>query len=577
MAVLHDWRWTAFTPKLITALSEGYTLARFRRDAVAGLTVAIVALPLAMALGIASGASPDKGLITAVVAGFLISALGGSRAQVGGPTGAFVVVVFNVIAQHGYDGLLLATLLAGLLLIIAGYARLGALVKFIPHPVVTGFTAGIAVIIASSQVKDFLGLSIATVPADFLPKWQAYLGAIGSIQAATLAMGVGSLLLIVGLRKVAPRLPGFLIAVVIASVAVALLHLPVETIGSRFPHIPPGLPAPAMPEISLVKVQAVLPSAFTIAFLAGIEALLSAVVADGMIGSRHRSNQELVGQGVANIASALFGGLPATGAIARTATNIKAGALTPVAGMLHALFLLLFILFATDLMAFVPMAALSAILFMVAWGMSEHERFLNLLRMPNGDRAVLLLTFGLTVLVDLTMAIAVGVTLASLLFMMRMSEAVQIEAGPAGARAEDEGEDVHQRDALPEDVEVFRIDGPVFFGIAGELLDTLRRIGRAPRVIILRMRRVPLLDASGVTTIAEIVRQASAAGTQVILSGTQTQPLAMLDRVQLGRNSASAIHAGSFPEALRIAASIANATGTAPARSADIERRKVRK
>lgn len=563
--MLHDTRWTAFTPKLITVLGEGYSFDRFRRDAVAGLTVAIVALPLAMALGIASGASPDKGLITAVIAGFLISALGGSRAQVGGPTGAFVVVVFNVIAQHGYDGLLLATLLAGILLIIAGYAKLGALVKFIPHPVVTGFTAGIAVIIASSQVKDFLGLSIVEVPADFLPKWQAYLGALGSIHTTTLAIGIGSLLLILGLRKAAPRLPGFLIAIVVASVAVALLHLPVETIGSRFPDIQPGLPAPAMPDLSFAKFQAVLPSAFTIAFLAGIEALLSAVVADGMIGSRHRSNQELVGQGVANIASALFGGLPATGAIARTATNIKAGALTPVAGMLHALFLLLFILFATDLMAFVPMAALAAILFMVAWGMSEHERFRNLLRMPNGDRAVLLLTFGLTVLVDLTMAIAVGVTLASLLFMMRMSEAVQIEAGAAGrARADGEGEDIHQRDALPEGVEVFRIDGPVFFGIAGELLDTLRRIGRTPRVIILRLRRVPLLDASGVTTIAEIVRQASTAGAQVILSGAQPQPLAMLERARLGRSRAGVIHAESYADALRIAAGIVNATDAAP-------------
>lgn len=561
--MLHDARWTAYTPKLITVLGEGYSFDRFRRDAVAGLTVAIVALPLAMALGIASGASPDKGLVTAVVAGFLISALGGSRAQVGGPTGAFVVVVFDVIARHGYDGLLLATLLAGLILIIAGYAKLGALVKFIPYPVVTGFTAGIAVIIASSEVKDFFGLSIDKVPADFVPKWQTYLGALGTISLPTLAIGAGSLLLIVVLRRVAPRLPGFLIAIVIASAGVALLHLPVETIGSRFPHIPAGLPAPAMPDISLAKVQAILPSAFTIAFLAGIEALLSAVVADGMIGSRHRSNQELVGQGVANIASALFGGLPATGAIARTATNIRAGALTPVAGMLHALFLLLFILFATGLMAVVPMAALAAILFMVAWGMSEHERFIGLLRMPNGDRAVLLLTFGLTVLVDLTMAIAVGVTLASLLFMMRMSETVQIDAKAGGTSDGDEGEDIHQRDALPPGVEVFRIDGPVFFGIASELLDTLRRIGRTPRVIILRMRRVPLLDASGVTTIAEIVRQASAAGAQVILSGVQPQPLAMLDRVRLGRGNTGIIHTESFPEALRIAATIAEAASAA--------------
>ena len=565
MAVLHDPRWTAYTPKLITVLGEGYTFDRFRRDAIAGLTVAIVALPLAMALGIASGASPDKGLITAVVAGFLISALGGSRAQVGGPTGAFVVVVFNVIAQHGYDGLLLATLVAGFILIIAGYAKLGALVKFIPHPVVTGFTAGIAVIIASSEVKDFFGLSIDKVPADFLPKWQAYFGALGSIHAMTLAIGLGSLLLILGLRKVAPRVPGFLVAVVVASLAVALLHLPVETIGSRFPHIPAGLPAPALPSISLAKFQAILPSAFTIAFLAGIEALLSAVVADGMIGSRHRSNQELVGQGVANIASALFGGLPATGAIARTATNIRAGALTPVAGMLHALFLLLFILFATNLMAFVPMVALAAILFLVAWGMSEHKRFIDLLRMPNGDRAVLLLTFGLTVLVDLTMAIAVGVTLASLLFMMRMSETVQIDAGVGEMPDDDDGEDIHQRDALPAGVEVFRIDGPVFFGIASELLDTLRRIGSTPKVIILRMRRVPLLDASGATTIADILHQSNVAGTQIILSGVRPQPLAMLDRVHLGRGDAGVIHADSFPEALRIAASIVKTTNPAPA------------
>ena len=562
--MLHDARRAAFTPKLVTVLGEGYSLDRFRRDAVAGLTVAIVALPLAMALGIASGASPDKGLITAVVAGFLISALGGSRAQVGGPTGAFVVVVFNVIARHGYDGLLLATLIAGLLLIVAGYAKLGALVKFIPHPVVTGFTAGIAVIIASSQVKDFLGLSIDKVPADFLPKWQAYVGALGSIQFATLAIGAGSLVLIIALRTLAPRLPGFLIAIVVASTCVVLLHLPVETIGSRFPHIAPGLPVPSMPALSLAKVQAILPSAFVIAFLAGIEALLSAVVADGMIGSRHRSNQELVGQGVANIASALFGGLPATGAIARTATNIRAGALTPVAGMLHAFFLLLFILFATGLMAFVPMAALAAILFMVSWGMSEHERFIGLLRMPNGDRAVLLLTFGLTVLVDLTTAIAVGVILASLLFMMRMSETVQIDAHADRAFDGDEGEDIHQRDALPAGVEVFRIDGPVFFGIANELLDTLRRIGRTPQVIILRMRRVPLLDASGATTIAEIVRRARAAGARIILSGVQPQPLAMLERARLGRGSSDVVHTESFPEALRIAATLVRAKDAAP-------------
>ena len=361
-----------------------------------------------MALGIASGASPDKGLITAIVAGFLVSALGGSRVQIGGPTGAFVVVVFNVIAQHGYDGLLLATLLAGAMLIIAGYARLGDLIRFITYTVVTGFTAEIAVIIASSQVKDFLGLSLPAVPADFLPKWQAYIRAIRTTDGSTLAVGIGALAIILTLRRLAPRVPGFLVAVVAASVIVFFASLPVATIGTRFPAMLGGIGVPTLPMWTLAKLQAVIPSAFTIAFLAGVEALLSAVVADGMIGSRHRSNQELVGQGVANIASAMFGGLPATGAIARTATAIKAGAVTPVAGMLHAVFLLVFMLFGARLMAFIPMAALAAILFVVAWGMSEHDRFATLLRMPNGDRAVLLLTFGLTVLVDLTVAIGVG-------------------------------------------------------------------------------------------------------------------------------------------------------------------------
>lgn len=538
----------AFGPKLITVLREGYSAKLLRADAVAGLTVAIVALPLAMALGIASGASPDKGLVTAVVAGLLISALGGARLQVGGPTGAFVVVIFNVIARHGYDGLLIATLLAGLILILAGLFRVGQVIKYIPHPVVTGFTAGIAVIIASSQVKDFLGLSIGTVPADFVPKWQAYLAALSTTDAATVAVGAGALAIIIALRKLAPKLPGFLIAVVVSALAVALLKLPVDTIGSRFPDIPPGLPMPSLPEISLAKINAVLPSAFTIAFLAGIEALLSAVVADGMAGTRHRSNQELIGQGFANLGSALFGGLPATGAIARTATNIRAGAKTPVAGILHAVFLLLFILFAADLMAFVPMAALAAILFMVAWGMSEYERFAGLLRMPNSDRAVLLLTFGLTVLVDLTVAIGVGVTLAALLFMARMAETVEVDA--RGTQDPDlDSEDVHQREALPAGVEVFRINGPVFFGVAGELLDTLRRLGDSPRAIILRMRLVPLLDASGLRALEEFIAQARVAGARVILSGVQPQPKSMLERVHLGEGSETVYYAADYAAA----------------------------
>jgi SulP family sulfate permease len=526
------------TPKLLTTLREGYSGRLFRADAIAGLTVAIVALPLAMALGIASGASPDKGLITAVVAGFLISALGGSRVQVGGPTGAFVVVIFNVIA--------------GVILIAAGLCRFGQLIKFIPHPVVTGFTAGIAVIIASSQVKDFLGLALEKVPAEFIPKWEAYFGVLSSINWATLSVGAGALAIIIGLRKLAPKLPGFLIAVVVSSVAVAVLKLPVDTIGSRFPHIPAGLPMPSLPEISLAKIGAVLPSAFTIAFLAGIEALLSAVVADGMTGTRHRSNQELIGQGIANLGAALFGGLPATGAIARTATNIRSGAKTPIAGILHAVFLLLFIMFATDLMAFVPMAALASILFMVAWGMSEYERFIGLLRMPNSDRAVLLITFGLTVLVDLTVAIGVGVTLASLLFMARMAEAFEVDT--SGRQDIDlDAEDVHQRDTLPEGVEVFRVTGPFFFGVAGELLDTLRRVGQSPKVIILRLRLMPLLDASGLQGLEEFVEQARIAGAKVVLSGVQPQPRSMLERIDLGPDSAKVFYAADFANAQSLA------------------------
>ncbi|PJB71530.1 MAG: sodium-independent anion transporter [Alphaproteobacteria bacterium CG_4_9_14_3_um_filter_47_13] len=552
---------TAFTPKLFSILKNGYGLSDFRSDALAGLTVAIVALPLAMALGIASGASPDKGLITAVVAGFLISLLGGSRVQVGGPTGAFVVVVFNVIAQHGYDGLIIATLLAGIILTIAGYARLGQVIKFIPHPVVTGFTAGIAVIIVSSQVKDFLGLRLEEVPADFIPKWAAYFKAFDTVNIATFLIGLGSLAGIIALRRIAPKAPGYLIAIAIASVAVALFHIPADTIGSRFPAIPSGLPMPAVPELSYEKFQEVLPSAFIIAFLAGIEALLSAVVADGMTGFKHRSNQELVGQGVANIASALFGGLPATGAIARTATNIKAGGKTPVAGIFHAVFLLLFIFFATDLMKFVPMAALAAILFMVAWGMSEAERFIHIFRMSTSDRVVLLLTFFLTVLVDLTVAIGVGVTLASLLFMARMSTAVEISTGISAEANESfkrNGEDDYQRAGLPPGVEAFRIAGPLFFGVAGELLETLKRMGQMPKVLIVRMQLVPFLDVTGASALESLVKQCRTSGTEVIFSAVQKQPAEILSKIHLGPEEILVRYAHDYMEAIAMANGMVN-------------------
>lgn len=526
---------STFTPKLFTLLKNGYSLSDLRSDAVAGLTVAIVALPLAMALAIASGTSPDKGLITAVIAGFLISFLGGSRVQIGGPTGAFVVVIFNVIAVHGYDGLILATLMAGVILLVAGYAKLGQVIKFIPHPVVTGFTAGIAVIIASSQVKDFFGLNVDDVPADFIPKWVAYFGALDTVNLSTLGVGTAALVTIVILRRYAPKLPGYLVAVGASALVVAAFNIPVETIGMRFTDMPTGLPMPELPVWDFAKLKSVLPSAFTIAFLAGIEALLSAVVADGMTGYKHRSNQELVGQGVANIASGLFGGLPATGAIARTATNIKAGAKTPMAGIFHALFLLLFMLFGMDVMAFVPMAALAAILFIVAWGMSEIGHFIHIFRLSLTDRAVMVLTFLLTVFVDLTVAIAVGVTLACLLFMKHMAEAVEIkpEWRKSNTLYDENTEHETQRSDLPEGVEVFQITGPFFFGVAGDLVDTLKAMGQMPKVLILRMRLVPYLDATGESVLEKVIQQCRDNNTQIILSGVQPQPKRILKNAHI--------------------------------------------
>jgi len=514
----------AFLPKLITVLREGYGRERLQRDAIAGLTVAIVALPLAMALGIASGASPDKGLITAIIAGLLISTLGGSRVQIGGPTGAFVVVVYGVIAKHGYDGLLLATLLAGLILIVAGYSGFGRLIRFVPHPVVTGFTAGIAVIIATSQIRDFLGLSRISLEGDISERARQAIHLLGTINPGAAGIGIASLFLLVCLRKFTPKLPAYLIAILLFSAMVTLLKLPVDTIGNRFPDMALGIPSPALPALSFAKIEAVLPAAFTIAFLAGIEALLSAVVADGMTGFQHRPNQELVGQGVANIASSLFGGLPATGAIARTATNVRAGGNSPFAGIFHALFLLLFVLTASKFMQLVPMTVLAAILLMVAWGMSEAGRFVSLLRIRSSERWILLITFGLTILVDLTVAIGVGVTLAALNFLARMSETVTITSGG------EIGEDPDQRNVLPADVEVFRINGPLFFGVTAELLEALKRIGQIPRVIILRLELVPWLDSSGDAALLDFLKRAHAGGSEVILCGVQPKVREMLDK-----------------------------------------------
>jgi SulP family sulfate permease len=519
--------WHSFVPKLVTAFREGYSGPDFRHDALAGLTVAIVALPLSLALAIASGTTPDKGLTTAIVAGFLISAFGGSRVQIGGPTGAFVVVVFNVIAQHGYDGLLLATALAGLMLLAAGFARLGTWVKYIPQPVITGFTAGIALVIFSSQVKDLLGLTMDAIPADFIEKWSAYARALPSISAAAAAVAGGSLAIIVLLRKFGPKLPGFLIAVVASSLVVWLFTLDVPTIGSRFGDLPRTLPMPHMPDISWIQVKAVLPSAFTIAFLAGVESLLSAVIADGMTGRRHRSNAELIAQGIANFCSTLFGGLPATGAIARTATNIRAGARSPVAGILHAVFILIFMFALGPLIALIPLASLAAVLVIVAWNMSEIDHFRHFMRAPLGDRVILLLTFVLTVLIDLTVAIGVGVVLAALMFMHRMAEVSAIrnrvslddEEGDADPLTDTAA----QRTDLPKGVEVYELRGPLFFGVADHLLDLLQRIGPTPRAYVLNLREVPLVDATGASTLRDFIDRCKRRNIRVFIAGMKPE------------------------------------------------------
>jgi SulP family sulfate permease len=514
-----------FTPKLVTALREGYGFGRLRRDAVAGLTVAIVALPLAIAIAIASGASPSAGIITAIIGGFLISALGGSRFQIGGPTAAFIVVVFHTIERHGYDGLLTATIIAGFILIGFGLLRLGTFIKYIPYPVVVGFTAGIAVSIFASEIKDLLGLEIA-LPADFVPKVTDIANALPQTNFVAVGISLLALALILGLRRYRPGWPGFLIAVAATSAVTALFNLDTPTIGSAFGGVPAALPSPHLPAFDLNKIGELIPDAITIAFLAGIESLLSAVIADGMTGRRHRSNCELVAQGVANIGAALFGGISATGAIARTATNIRAGAQTPVAGMLHSVFLLVFVLAGASLLAYVPLAALAAILAVVAWNIAEFGHIRRLLMSGTvGDRAVLATTFLLTVFVDLTTAIEVGVVLAALLFMHRMANAVEIETG--GTLIDEDRPDTSPRDhavITPDEesgVVVYRINGPFFFGATEKFSSTLNRMGRMPRLLILDLSDVPFVDSTAATALRSFVAGAQARQTTVVLVGVK--------------------------------------------------------
>jgi sulfate permease, SulP family len=545
-------------PKIVTTL-RGYDRTQFLADLGAGVIVGIVALPLAIAFAIASGVTPDRGLYTAVIAGFLISGLGGSRVQIGGPTGAFVVIVYGIVQRYGVDGLRVATLMGGVMLIGFGVARLGAAIKFIPFPVVTGFTSGIALIIFSGQVKDLLGLQMGALPADFLGKWTEYGRHLGHVSAdAVLVSGV-TLLILVAWPRLNLRIPGPFVALIATTVMVHVLHLPVDTIGSRFGAIDAGFPRPSLPQVSFSAVATLVGPAFTIALLGGIESLLSAVVSDGMIGGKHRSNMELVAQGVANIASPLFGGIPATGAIARTATNVKNGGRTPVAGMVHALTLLLITLFFGRWAALIPMATLAGILVIVAYHMSEWRTFRAELRAPRSDQAVLLTTFLLTVLVDLTVAVEIGMVLAAFLFMRRMAEVTNVSAITRELdESGDEGEgdpNALRRRIVPPGVEVFEINGPFFFGAAEKFKETLTGMHRLPRVLIIRMRNVPAVDSTGLNALRDVVGRFRRAGARVILSDVHAQPMVAIRRSALGDELTDEDLVGNIDDALNLARS----------------------
>jgi len=520
-------------PKLFTTL-KNYSKKQFTSDLTAGVIVGIVALPLAIAFGIASGVTPDKGLITAIIAGFIISFLGGSKVQIGGPTGAFIVIVYGIVQQFGVNGLIVATLMAGVILVIMGFARFGSIIKFIPHPVIVGFTSGIALIIFSSQIKDFFGLKIENVPSEFFEKWIVFSQNLFSINYWSLLIGLVSLVTIITFPKITHRIPGTIIALIISTLLVQIFHLPVETIGSRFGEISSSLPSPTIPHFDINVMRNLISPATTIAILAAIESLLSAVVADGMIGGRHRSNMELIAQGAANIVTPLFGGIPATGAIARTATNIKNGGRTPVAGIVHAIVLLLIMLFFGRWAGLIPMTTLAAILIVVAYNMSEWRSFAEIFKYPKSDVAVLLTTFGLTIIFDLTVAIQIGMILAVLLFIRRMAMVTNVGIITRELKDEEEIVDVKsiQNKKVPDNVEVFEINGPFFFGAVSKFRDTVRIVENPPKIVIIRMRDVPAIDSTGINALEKLLKDTKKHGTHLILSGVHTQPLMALAQAE---------------------------------------------
>lgn len=519
-------------PKLFSTLKT-YNKEKFYSDLISGAIVGIVALPLAIAFAIASGVKPSAGLWTAVIAGFIISVFGGSRVQIGGPSGSFVVIVYGIIQQHGMDGLVIATLMAGVMLVAFGLLGLGGAIKFVPHPLITGFTSGIALIIFSSQVRDFLGLSIDVVPADFLPKMIAYGEAMHTIRWESVLTGIVALSIILWWPRISRKVPGSFIALVVTTLAVQLLNLPVDTIGSRFGEINGALPPFRVPWVGWNDLAVLIRPAFTIALLIAVESLLSAVVADGMIGGRHRSNMELVAQGGANLIAPLFGGIPATGALARTATNVKNGGRTPIAGIVHVMVLLLITVAFGKWASLIPMPALAAVLVVVSYHMFEWRRFVSELKSHNSDVVVLLSTFFLTVLVDLTVAMEVGMILAAFLFIRRIAAATDIQEVTNEFKEDIDDYDTDpysvERRQIPKGVEVYEINGPFFFGAAESFKEALGTIADKPKIMILRMRNVPVIDLTGVNTLKEIVQRFQKDGTTVLISGIQPGPRLALE------------------------------------------------
>ena len=517
-----------FAPKLYEVIrSKGYNTQYFRRDAVAGLTLAIISIPLGMAFAIASGASPAQGLYTAVVAGFFIALLGACRYQIGGPTGAFVVIIFNTLQQYGYAGLTMTMLIAGIVMIAAGYLRLGTYIKYIPYPVVVGFTSGIAVLLFSTQVKDMLGLDIASVPAEFLPKWRVYLENLGKFSWTAVFITVLSFGIIFYVKFRRPKLPAFLLGVVGSTLIVALFSLHIDTIGSKFGGIPHFIPLPKIPEFDIDLALKVMPSALAIAFLASIESLLSATVVDAMSGDNTNANAELIGEGIANLASACFMGIPATGAIARSATNVKAKAYSPVSGIMQSVFILLFMLLLSPAARYIPLACLSSVLIIIAYNMFNFPKFWHLLQGPRGDRITLIVTFLLTVMVDLNTAISVGFIMSSVIFMHRMSREIEVANDESVLEYVSRGQDIS--DTLNEKgVISLRLSGPLFFGGASQVSMFFRQMHDVPKVLIFRMGSVPVVDASGANILVEFIRKLKQYDTKIIFSHLKAQPRRVL-------------------------------------------------